>query len=199
MELGQLLHHHQPKPKTPHPHYGGSMFDKVLHATSCALHDAGISTLRFNLRGAGRSEGRFEGGEGEAQDVRAAIDHAARDHDGVIVVGFSFGAWIGLRAGMDDPRVRGLVGLAMPVDVYDFSFLRLATKPLLLVHGDRDEWGAVANVTRVSGAGEHARLEVISGAGHSLAGRLDAVTAAVVDFCRGSVGSPLDGRGRSGA
>jgi alpha/beta superfamily hydrolase len=166
-----------------HPQYGGSMFDKVLHQVACTLHDAGVSTLRFNLRGTGASEGRFEGGVGEADDVGSAIDHAAGDHDDVVVVGFSFGAWVGLRVGLGHPRVSRLVGLAIPVDVFDFSFLDGDRKPTLLVQGERDEWGSLAAVeSHVTRIGPHVRLQVVSGADHFFHGNLAAVTEAVAGF-----------------
>jgi alpha/beta superfamily hydrolase len=173
-----------------HPGNGGSMFDKVLHAVACALHDAGVSTLRFNLRGIGESDGRFDGGLAEGDDVRSAIDHAARDHDDVAVVGFSFGAWLGLRVGLEDARVSRLVGLAVPIDVLDFSYLSACSKRMLLVQGERDKWGAVGTLrSALPRIGNDARLHVISGGDHWFGSELRPVVAAVVEFLREPTGA----------
>src|SRR5918992_1546707 len=68
----------------------------------------------------------------------------------VTLAGFSFGARVGLEVGTYDERVRWLVGVGTPVSIeerdYDFSFLRDCRKPLLLVHGERDEFGAVSDL-----------------------------------------------------
>ena len=59
----------------PHPQYGGDMHNNVVHAISRAAADAGAATLRFNFRGAGASEGRYDEGRGEQQDVAAALEY----------------------------------------------------------------------------------------------------------------------------
>jgi alpha/beta superfamily hydrolase len=159
------------------------MFDRVLHAVACALHPAGLSTLRFNLRGTGRSEGRFEGGAGAAGDVRAAIEHAARDHDDVVLIGFSFGAWLGLHVGIGDARVSRMVGLGLPVRAFDFSYLADCKKPTLVIQGEHDEWGPVANVrSELARTRCDARLEVIAGGNHFFSRTMDPLVAAVVAF-----------------
>lgn len=159
-----------------HPQHGGSMFDPVLHRVACSLHAAGLSTLRFNFRGVGGSEGRFDGGVGEVDDVRAALDLAARDHAELAVVGFSFGAWVGLRAAAADERVARLVGLGLPA-VFDPAFLAAVARPRLLVQGERDDWGDLAALRRTGAA-----LTVVPGADHFFRGHLDAVAAATVAF-----------------
>jgi len=98
-------------------------------------------------------------------------------------VGFSFGAWVGLRVGADDPRVSRLVGLGIPVNVFDFSYLEGIAKPLLLVHGGQDEWGALATVqTLVATMHTKVRLEVIPGSDHFFRAHFDTVAASVVAF-----------------
>lgn len=166
-----------------HPGQGGSMYDRVLHRVACALHAAKISTLRFNARGVGESAGRFEAGEGEVDDARAAIDRAARDHAALAVVGYSFGAYVGLRAGAGDPRVQRMVGLATPVGVFDFGFLSAIRTPLLLVHGTCDAWAPLAALeAAAAGAGERARVEVVPGGDHAFREQLDVAAAAAVAF-----------------
>lgn len=165
-----------------HPQRGGSMYDGALHRVACALHAAGVSTLRFNFRGVGGSEGSFAAGVGEVDDVRAALDHAARDHAGLAVIGFSFGALVGLRAGAEHPRVRRLVGLSAPVGAFEFSYLAASDKPLLLVQGTDDEWGPLADAEAQVAALPCARLHVVPGGDHFFRGRLDDVAAATVAF-----------------
>jgi uncharacterized protein len=159
---------------------------RVLHAVACALHAAGLSTLRFNLRGTGRSEGRFEGGAGDAGDARAAIDHVARDHDEVVLVGFSFGAWLGLNVGIHEARVGRMVGLALPVRVFDFSYLAECAKPMLVIQGEHDESGPVDRVrSELARTRCAARLQVIAGGNHFFSRTMGPLVAAVVAFTAG--------------
>ncbi|MGH9726746.1 MAG: alpha/beta hydrolase, partial [Candidatus Acidiferrales bacterium] len=85
----------------PHPLFGGTMHNKVVYQAAKALHLFGIPVLRFNFRGAGLSAGLHDRGQGEQGDVSAAIDYLAQEFPGVLVLlaGFSFGAWVGLRVG----------------------------------------------------------------------------------------------------
>ncbi|MEZ4448391.1 MAG: alpha/beta family hydrolase [Nannocystaceae bacterium] len=158
----------------------------MLHRIACGLHTRGVSTLRFNYRGVGASEGIFEGGDAEVDDVRAAIDHVARDHDEVALVGYSFGAWVGLRAGADDPRVGRLVGLSLPIGPLDVAPLRSIRRPLLLVHGERDAWGELAAIVAFAAAiGANAEVTAVAGGDHGFQGRLDAAAAPAVAFVAG--------------
>ena len=111
----------------------------------------GLPTLRFNFRGAGKSVGTFTGGDGEREDVRAALDYLAAHFPGlpVCLMGFSFGAWVGLEVGATDARVSTLVGLGVPVNIVNFDFLRDVRKPKLILQGTRDEFGSVAQVSEL--------------------------------------------------
>ena len=165
----------------PHPRYGGTMYNKVAYRAGRALHAAGWSVLRFNFRGVGGSEGSFDDGRGERDDAAAMIDHLARAHDDLLVAGFSFGAWVGLDAGLRDARVSKLVGIGLPVNVFDFAFFHGGAKPTLLVHGDRDEFGDVERV-RALAAATRAELCVVAGADHFFEGKLDALREAIGAF-----------------
>ena len=125
----------------PHPRYGGTMNDKVVVYLGRALRQRGAATLRFNFRGVGTSPGQFSGGPGEVEDTRAALAAMAERFPALPlwVVGFSFGAYAGLRAAAGDPRVRRLVAVAPPVSWYDFSFLEGERRPVLIVQGGVDE------------------------------------------------------------
>ena len=90
----------------PHPVFGGTMHNKVVYRAAKAALSLGFATLRFNFRGAGNSVGTFTGGDGERQDVRAALDYLTARFAAlpVCLIGFSFGAWVGLAVGAADVR-----------------------------------------------------------------------------------------------
>jgi uncharacterized protein len=99
----------------PHPQYGGSMSSKLVPAVQRALVAAGWAALRFNFRGVGRSEGSFDGGDGEASDAVAALERVREVIAGpTAVVGWSFGAVVGVNAVALDGRVSIYVGIAPP-------------------------------------------------------------------------------------
>jgi len=124
------------------------MHNKVVYQTAKSLDAIGIPVLRFNFRGAGVSAGVHNRGQGEKDDVRATLDFLASQFPGVplLLAGFSFGAWVGMRVGCEDPRVSHLIGLGIPVNSTDFSFLHHCNKPKLFVHGSNDEHGAIEKV-----------------------------------------------------
>ncbi|HEX2711488.1 MAG TPA: alpha/beta family hydrolase [Candidatus Acidoferrales bacterium] len=128
----------------PHPLYGGTMHNKVVFHVARTLHRLGASVLRFNFRGAGLSEGTHDNGRGESDDVRAALGFLAEQFPNrpLLLAGFSFGMWVGLRVGCADARVAELVGLGLPANDRDLSFLRTCPKPKLIIQGERDQFGA---------------------------------------------------------
>ncbi|MGB9616543.1 MAG: alpha/beta hydrolase [Desulfomonilaceae bacterium] len=136
----------------PHPLYGGTMHNNVAGALSKAFLDRGVAALRFNFRGVGRSGGTHGNGVDEMKDVRAALDYLetapAVDPQKLIVAGYSFGCWVGLRAVHDDRRPARLIGVSPPLDMYDFSFLKQETRPKLFLVGDRDFVCSVSSFRR---------------------------------------------------
>ena len=171
----------------PHPLYGGTMHNKVVYQAAKSLDAEGLPVLRFNFRGTGLSAGKHDRGVGEQEDVRAALDFLAKQFPGVplLLAGFSFGAWVGLRVGCEYARVTHLIGLGIPVNSSDFSFLRHCKKPKLFVHGSRDEYGAVEKVKRLvaSLSGEN-HLVVVEGVDHFCAGKLDQLVAAITNWLK---------------
>ena len=105
----------------------------------------------------------------------------------VTICGFSFGARVGMEVGISDSRVARLISIGTPVDKYDFSFLAAGRKPILFVHGDRDEFGNVdrmrALVTQLA-ANTDAQLVVIANAGHFFEGALDELKQAITDWIK---------------
>src|SRR6201998_4415269 len=96
----------------PHPLFGGTLHNKVVYQAAKSLDALGIPVLRFNFRGAGLSAGVHDRGEGETGDVQAAIDFLSSEFTEIplLVGGFSFGSWVGLRVGCGDQRVTDLLG-----------------------------------------------------------------------------------------
>ena len=158
------------------------MHNKVVYQTAKSLDAAGIPVLRFNFRGAGLSGGVHDRGQGEKDDVRAGLDFLGLEFPGVplLLAGFSFGAWVGMRVGCENPRVSHLMGLGIPVNSTDFSFLRQCAKPKLFVHGSKDEYGAVEKVKALVPTlpGEN-QLVVVEGVDHFFAGKLDQLGGAI--------------------
>jgi hypothetical protein len=169
----------------PHPMFGGTMHNKVVYRAAKSALLAGLPTLRFNFRGAGNSVGEFTGGEGERDDVRAALDYLAAHFPGlpVCLMGFSFGSWVGLDVGATDARVSTLVGLGVPVNMSDMDYLHGVTKPKLIIQGTRDQYGSVAKVSELYAAlTEPKQIHWVEGADHFFAGKLDEVQEVLVNF-----------------
>jgi uncharacterized protein len=166
----------------PHPLFGGTMHNKVVFQAAKTLHLHGVPVLRFNFRGTGLSEGSHDRGHGEQDDVRAALDYLAREFHGrpILLAGFSFGSWVGMRVGCGDARVAETIGIGLPVDNMDMSFLRACAKPKLIVQGGNDQYGSRANLEALFATlPEPKRLAVVEGADHFFAGQLDEVGAAI--------------------
>jgi alpha/beta superfamily hydrolase len=171
----------------PHPLGGGTMHNKVVFRAAAALNDAALITLRINFRGVGQSTGQHDEGHGERDDIRAALDYLSANYPelNLTLCGFSFGARVGLEVGIEDPRVRYLIGIGTPLNKYDFEFLQACRKPLLLVHGEHDEFGEVEQVKKMAAELEQktlVRLVVIPGAGHFFENRLDDLKRAITDW-----------------
>lgn len=126
----------------PHPQYGGSMNNRVIYHNFHAFTQRGFSALRFNFRGVGRSQGVYDEGIGELSDAAAALDWLQStnpDAPQCWVVGFSFGAWIGMQLLMRRPEITSFISIAPPANLYDFSFLAPCPSSGLMVHGAQDD------------------------------------------------------------
>jgi uncharacterized protein len=166
----------------PHPLHGGTMHTKVVFRAAKALASAGCAVLRFNFRGVGGSEGTFGDGVGEIEDFRAALRYMHTRHPDAALwaAGMSFGAWVAVTAGATDAHVEAMLGMAPPVDRYDFSPLRASKKEKFFIHGDADEICPLAAMqTWFAELPEPKRLFVIEGATHLFVEKLDVVAATV--------------------
>lgn len=178
----------------PHPLGGGTMHNKVVFRAAAALNDAGLTTLRINFRSVGQSTGEHDEGRGEQDDARAGLDYLARNYPGqrITVCGFSFGARVGLDVGINDPRVAYLIGIGTPLQKYDFSFLSDCRKPLLLVHGEHDEFGDVNRLRELVAELQKKmplELVVVPGAGHFFDDQLNELKSAITDWITRQLGA----------
>lgn len=155
----------------PHPLYGGDMHNPVVLAIQQAYLNQGFSTLRFNFRGVGASEGRFDNGVGERADVQAALAWAAgRGLTDIDLAGYSFGAWVNAGIGAD---CRRMVMVSPPVAFMDFGPPVAIERLSLIVTGRRDEIAPPAMIDRCRARwNPAAAFEVIPGADHFYTGFL---------------------------
>lgn len=126
----------------PSPEFGGTMNNKITYMMFQTFVARGFSTLRFNFRGVGRSQGIFDRGEGELSDAAAALDWMQEFNANapyVWIAGFSFGAWIGMQLLMRRPEIRGFISVAPPANTVDFTFLAPCPTSGLIIQGTKDD------------------------------------------------------------
>ena len=133
--IAMVLHPH------PHPKFGGTMNNQIIYDLFYMFVERGFTTVRFNFRGVGRSQGEFDHGQGELSDAAAALDWVQGLHPdsrGCWIAGFSFGAWIGRQLLMRRPEIEGFMSIAPQPNIYDFSFLAPCPSSGLIIHGSGD-------------------------------------------------------------
>lgn len=124
----------------PHPQHGGTMHNKVVTILERSMRELGLRTVRFNFRGVGASEGTFDEGYGETDDLFAVIEwvRRTRPDDELWLGGFSFGSYVATRAALN-LQLGQLISIAPPVDRYEFASLPRPECPWLMVQGDEDD------------------------------------------------------------
>ena len=126
----------------PHPQFGGTMNNKIVYDLFYMFQKRDFTTVRFNFRSIGRSQGEFDHGTGELSDAAAALDWVQSlhpDSKSCWVAGYSFGAWIGMQLLMRRPEIEGFISVAPQPNIYDFSFLAPCPSSGLIIHGDADK------------------------------------------------------------
>lgn len=173
----------------PHPLYGGCMDHPVVAALRDGYRRKGYTTLRFNFRGVGKSEGRYGEGIGEVEDLLAAHRYLRlQNHQRVDLAGYSFGAWVVLKACRAGVAAGRLALVSPPVGLLNFDDLRLPAVPTLVVLGDRDEIAPVPAVASWLAAaapgGEDAAVHrvVLPGCDHFYGGFEAALAEAVARY-----------------
>jgi alpha/beta superfamily hydrolase len=165
----------------PHPLYGGTMQNKVVHTLARAAQDQGVTSLRFNFRGVGGSGGTYDNGAGESDDAAAVADWSRRELGAgeLWALGFSFGSYVALQlAAARDARL--LVTVAPPVHRFDFARLEVPRCPWLVVQGDADELVNHESVLGWIRALDPAPVvEILPGAEHFFHGRLTGLRSLV--------------------
>jgi alpha/beta superfamily hydrolase len=183
----------------PHPEHGGTMNNKVVYALYQAFARRGFAALRFNFRGVGRSQGSFARGEGELSDAASALDWLQTynaNASSCWIVGFSFGAWIGMQLLMRRPEISGFVSIAPPANAYDFGFLAPCPSSGLIVHGDQDQIVPVESVKKLVDRLSNQRgiaidFRVIKRADHFFVDRLDELVGHLDSYMDKALGKPL--------
>lgn len=163
----------------PHPLYGGDMYNLVVETIVHVYNIKGYSTLKFNFRGVGRSQGKYDNGDGEQKDVLAALSFLGdTGMEQIDLAGYSFGAWVNAHAVQEDVSVKNMVMVSPPVGFMDFQSIGPMDCLKLVVIGSRDDiapWDAVKKMRSVWNP--NARFEVIDGADHFYGGFLDQLEA----------------------
>ena len=174
----------------PHPEHGGSMNNKVTYAMFRLFVEHGFSTLRFNFRGVGRSEGKFDHGEGELSDAAACLDwlqvQNPEPRQGWIG-GFSFGAWICMQLLMRRPELDGFVAVAPPANLYDFSFLAPCPVSGMILQGAKDDIVPKDSVVKLAERlsaqrGLHIDYRNIPDADHFFTDKIPQMTSHIHDY-----------------
>ncbi len=174
----------------PHPEHGGTMNNKVTYAIYRTFVELGFSTLRFNFRGVGRSEGKFDHGEGELSDAAACLDWLQVQNPEpkqCWVAGFSFGAWVCMQLLMRRPELDGFIAVAPPANMYDFSFLAPCPVSGMILQGAKDEIVPKDSVLKLASRlsaqrGLHIDYRVIPEAGHFFTNEISEISKNVHDY-----------------
>ena len=137
----------------PHPRQGGTMNNKLVYRTYQAFKNSNFSTLRFNFRGVGRSQGVFDNGQGELSDAATALDWMQSYNPSAKICwigGISFGAWVAMQLMMRRPDIFRFISVAPPANIHDFSFLAPCPASGLIVHGDKDTIVPIGSVEKLA-------------------------------------------------
>jgi uncharacterized protein len=160
----------------PHPLYGGTLHNKVVHRLARGLRRAGAVALRFNFRGVGRSQGEYGHLEGEVEDARAALEWLRERYPDLpfALAGFSFGARVITRLGCGMGGARFLLAAGFPTTMGGAEYLESCPLPKIFVSGTHDEFAPRTELEALlARAAEPKRLHWVEAAGHFFAGALD--------------------------
>ena len=171
----------------PHPQGGGTMNNRIAYELFKTFEARGFSTLRFNFRGVGRSQGIYDGGIGELSDAASALDWMQSFNPNAQqcwVAGYSFGAWIGMQLLMRRPEIAGFISVAPPANMYDFSFLAPCPSSGLMITGTNDKVVPPADVDRLAERlktqrGITVEFQKVEGANHFFVEHLEALMSQV--------------------
>jgi len=168
----------------PHPLYGGDMYNLVVETIVHVYNIKGYSTLKFNFRGVGRSQGTYDNGDGEQKDVLAALSFLGdMGMEQIDLAGYSFGAWVNAHAVQEDVAVKNMVMISPPAGFMDFSTIGPMERLKLVVTGSRDDIAPADVVKQMCSVwNPNARFEVIDGADHFYGGYLNQLEAVLISI-----------------
>jgi alpha/beta superfamily hydrolase len=153
----------------PHPEHGGTMHNPVVFHADRELFRAGFTTLRFNFRGVGDSEGSHDEGRGEVEDLAAAASWLRGVALGLplFLVGYSFGSVCALRHALGNETVHAVIAIGLPVAVYPLDEVERLGRRLAVVQGSEDEFGSPEEIRHLlRGARPRGMLYVVPGSSH---------------------------------
>ncbi|MFC1851014.1 alpha/beta hydrolase [candidate division CSSED10-310 bacterium] len=156
----------------PHPLFGGSMFNHVVETMTEVYQQKGYSTLRFNFRGTGKSQGRFDEGIGEQGDVEAAVRFLTdKGCENIDLAGYSFGAWVNALTTQKDLAIQNMIMVSPPVAFFSFQAVTRCSSLKLVITGSADEIAPAATIKKdLLHWNPDARLAIIQGADHFYTG-----------------------------
>jgi hypothetical protein len=166
----------------PHPLYGGSMANKVVHIVADAFNRMGVATLRFNFRGVGHSAGRYDNGEGEVDDLVAIVDWFKARYPGspLWLAGFSFGSFVAFSAHKQVEAQRLLL-VAPPVGRFPFDPDQCVEIPWMVIQGGKDDVVSPPDVSVwVQRCRNAPRYEWFADADHFFHGKLIQIREAII-------------------
>ncbi len=168
----------------PHPLYGGDMYNLVVETIVHVYNIKGYSTLKFNFRGVGESQGTYDNGDGEQKDVLAALSFLGdMGMEQIDLAGYSFGAWVNAHAVQEDVAVKNMVMISPPAGFMDFSTIGPMERLKLVVTGSRDDIAPADVVKQMCSVwNPNARFVVIDGADHFYGGYLNQLEAVLVSI-----------------
>ena len=168
----------------PHPLYGGDMYNLVVETIVHVYNIKGYSTLKFNFRGVGRSQGTYDNGDGEQKDVLAALSFLGdMGMEQIDLAGYSFGAWVNAHAVQEDVAVKNMVMISPPAGFMDFSTIGPMERLKLVVTGSRDDIAPADVVKQMCSVwNPNARFVVIDGADHFYGGYLNQLEAVLISI-----------------
>ena len=168
----------------PHPLYGGEMHSNVVESVVRAYGEKGYTTLRFNFRGVGKSEGGYDNGTGEQEDVRAAVAFlGGLGKTSIDLAGYSFGAWVNAQCIESLTDVNRMIMVSPPVNFIDFSFLEYCAKIRLVIAGSEDDIAPPAMIKDMIPVwNSEARFDIIQGADHFYLGKTSEIETKIGDL-----------------
>ena len=174
----------------PHPLHGGTMNNRITYAMYRTFERLGFSVMRFNFRGVGRSQGRYDGGIGEIADAASALDWMQMvnpNSGGLWISGYSFGAFVGMQLLMRRPEISGWISVAPPASHFVFGFRAPCRCGGLLGAGDGDELAPEPAIRKLvdklhTQKGVVVDYRIFKGADHVFAHHADEVSEAIDDY-----------------